>query len=130
MKKILVLTVALMLVASGSFAFELLSTTGVDGKLGFGDSVGTDNILYTDGIGLSPKVVAKYATDGTDAVTAQWYSIATVHPGGNMAYGTAQNVNNIFSKSYTTGDETATVLDTIPVSKASESEWTTNEWNL
>ena len=126
MKKILVLSIALALVASSSLAAEIDS---LDGKLTFGDSA-AGTMLKTEGIGLSPKVVAKFTSDGFDEVTAQWFAIATVHPGGNLAYGTAQNVNNIFSKTYTTGDETATVLDTIPTSKASESEWTTNEWNM
>jgi hypothetical protein len=126
MKKVFMLSIALVLVASSSFALDLDSA---DGKLVFpAASVGADNFLSTEGIGLSPKVVGKYVTDGTDNVTAQWYAIATVHPGGNMAYGTAQNVNNIFHKDYTTGDETATVLDTIPTTKASESEWTDNSW--
>lgn len=125
MKKILLLGAALIFVASSSFAAVVDSSNG---KLTFGTSA-TGTFLATDGIGLSPKVVASYVCDGTDEVTAQWYAMATVHPGGNLAYGTAQNVNNIFSHAYTTGDATATVLSTIPQTKASESEWTTNEWS-
>jgi hypothetical protein len=125
MKKILVISIALLLVASSSFAAPVNSTSG---KLVFGTSVGTDN-LSVNGIGLSPKVVAIYNSPGTDAVTSQWYSIGTVHPGGNMAYGTAQNLNNLFSKVYTTGDATATVLGTIPAVVCSDSVWISATWN-
>lgn len=125
MKKILVLSIALAMLATSSFAAEVKSE---DGKLVFGDSA-KDTNLNKGGIGISPKVVAKYVTDGTDQVTAQWYAAATVHPGGNEAYATAQNLNNILKRPYSTGDDTASVLDTIPTAKASESDWA-SDWKV
>lgn len=124
MKKILVLSIALVMVAGSSFAATIDSASG---KLTFGTSA-ANTVLNTEGIGLSPKVVAIYNTDGTDQVTAQWYSIGTVHPGGNMAYATAQNMNNIFSQAYTTGDATATVLGTIPATNVSQTAWEAASW--
>lgn len=124
MKKILVLSIALALMASSAFAFE---KTSASGKLTFGGSVTGTNLVA--GIGLSPKVVARYVTDGTDQVTAQWYGAATVHPGGNQAYATAQNLNNILHAAYNTGDSTATILGTIPATKASQDAWPTT-WTV
>lgn len=65
-------------------------------------------------IGLSPKVYARYVnTAGVSETTAQWYSIATVHPGGNIGYATAQDVNNIYMKAFTTGSQTTTITGAI-----------------
>jgi hypothetical protein len=126
MKKILVLTIALVFMAGSAFAASF-STTSADGKLAFGDCV--KNTQLYGGIGLSPKVAAYYVTDGDSTTTAQWYGISTVHPGGNTAYGTAQNLNNILHASYTTGDATATILTTIPDAKASLDQWPTT-WTV
>lgn len=123
MKKLVLMSIALVLVAGSAFA-EVVDSA--DGKLLFGDSA-QNTTLGEGGIGISPKVVARYVTDGTDQVTAQWYAVATVHPGGNEAYATAQNLNNILKRPYSTGDDTATVLTTIPETKASESDWAA-EW--
>ena len=125
MKKIMLIAlVAAFGFASNAAAYEVLSST-TPGKLTLGSSM-TPNAIE---IGLSPKVEAKYATDGTTDATAQWYAITTVHPGGNMAYGTAQNVNNIYQQGYTTGEATSTIFGTMPTTKASEAVWLDN-WSL
>jgi hypothetical protein len=89
-------------------------------------------------IGLSPKVVAHYFTDGADDETAQWYAISTVHPGGNIAYGTSQDVNNIYMKWYVTGTTVADTVDNVPAERDAVVDadtglgggWTDLEWSL
>lgn len=128
MKKITILTVlSLCFVFVGfcstSFAYNVYASGEI--TIGGNDADSTDIT-----IGLSPKVVAKYENPGTTDATAQWFAIATAHPGGNMIYGTAQNLNNIYSKEFTTGTAlSATVLD-IPTNANSASDWSDNGWDM
>lgn len=81
-------------------------------------------------IGLSPKVVARYKTSGTDATDTQWFAIGTLHPGGNKVFGTAQDVNNVYSQDHSTGTAVATSLDKIPALGQSSSVWSNAGWDL
>ena len=139
------LILALLLVSSSiSFAENGADHTS-DGNLNIGGTADSNgDATNTLNIGLSPRVMARYLTDGTSETTAQWYAIATVHPGGNVGYGTAQDVNNVYLSCYTTGDDTATITDNIPVEKNPEppgttdaegnpvaaATWTNNGWSL
>lgn len=117
MKKTVAVTMlGLLLLSSTAFAVnDVTSTTGVltigGGALASGDA------SKDLSIGLSPKVVGRYVTNGTTEVTAQWFAIATVHPGGNVGYATAQDVNNIYMKAFVTGDVTTSITDTIQEEK-------------
>lgn len=81
-------------------------------------------------IGLSPKVVARYINPGANDATAQWYSIATAHPGGNVKYGTAQNLNNVYRADFTTGTAINNTLLAIPSTQESASHWSESGWKL
>ena len=137
-----ILTILAILVFSTS-AFGAGADVTSDGNLNIGGSADSDGVATKElGIGLSPKVNARYVTDGTDETTAQWYAIGTVHPGGKIGYGTAQDVNNIYMISYVTGSAVSTVLDTMPTEKNPEegvdaegkpiaaATWTNNGWSL
>lgn len=120
MKKIMILAALLVfMTASMSFAaFTKLSTA----TPGFLTLTGPD----LDPIGLSPKCQAYYTTTGSNASDTQWYAISTVHPGGAKAYGTAQDLNNIYIKTHTTNpsqSDLTTILNTIPAIPASPSAW-------
>lgn len=122
MKKISFL--ALCLMALGTFGFvssaqaEVVFTTS--GSLAIGTAAGSNDLT----VGLSPKVYAKYANDGTTAATAQWFAIAAAHPGGNTIYGTSQDVNNIYQKAFLTGTTIDTSAMTIPLVPGSAAAWT------
>ena len=113
MKKIAMAMFGVLLLSSAAFA-AANDATSVDGVLNIGGT-GTSKDLT---IGLSPKVVARYVnTAAVDEITAQWYAIATVHPGGSVGYATAQDVNNIYMKAFKTGDVTTTITDAIQETK-------------
>lgn len=117
MKKIMVVMLGVMLLAAPALAAnDVTSTSGTLTIGGGAKADGTGNTAEMP-IGLSPKVVARYVTNGTNEVTAQWYSIGTVHPGGNIGYATAQDVNNIYMKFFPTGDDTVTITGAIQESK-------------
>lgn len=123
MKKIIIFSVVLALMATTSSFAATVTSSG-----GFLDltTAGTLTSGMKTKIGLSPKVSAYYVTTGVSDVTAQWYAISTGHPGGNVAYGTAQDLNNLYSKTFSTGTDTiTTVIAGIPQSKASASVWAT-----
>ena len=127
-KAFIIMMVVLLLAVSAHAGVE-----SADGELNL--FVEGTTILTDDGdgyapIGLSPKVQAFYVSNGGTVTESQWYAISTGHPGGNKVYATAQDVNNIFSKSYTTADEMSTYLQSIPTDPQSASVWTTNEWDL
>lgn len=128
MKKIIVLMTALFVAFSFTnvFAYEVLSTAGTDGKLELGAAASSRSLE----IGMSPKVVGIYFTDGTDQATSQWYAIGAVHPGGDEIYGTAQNLTNTYSKTYATGTAINSGLYDLPTGPNSDSEWVTNGWSL
>ncbi len=130
MKKMTVTLMTLftvLILSSNVFAYEILSTAGTDGKLEVG-GVTTGSAALE--VGLSPKVVAIYFTDGTTQATAQWYAIGAVHPGGNEIFGTAQNLTNTYSKGYLTGTAINSGLYGLPTGPDSDSEWVTNGWEL
>ena len=81
-------------------------------------------------VGLSPKVVAYYLSNGAGETASQWFAISTLHPGGNTVYGTAQDVNNVYSKGYTTGDDPTTYFADIPTDPQSASVWSDEGWSL
>ena len=113
MKKIAAVVFGVLFLSSAAFAANN-DATSVDGVLNIGGT-GTSKALS---IGLSPKVVARYVnTAATNEITAQWYAIASVHPGGNVGYATAQDVNNIYMKAFKTGDVTTTITETIQETK-------------
>lgn len=128
MNKIIVLLTVLCVFAftSNVFAYEVISTSGVAGKLEIGGSAGSEDTE----IGLSPKVVAIYFTNGTTQATAQWYAVGTVHPGGNEIFGTAQNLTNTYSKDYLTGTTINSTLYDLPTGPNSDVEWSDNGWEL
>ncbi|MGE4578639.1 MAG: hypothetical protein AB7F21_03795 [Desulfuromonadales bacterium] len=112
MKKTLFAVLSILLFASSAFAVatdtsseELVIGGGADNN-----GAATAELL----IGLSPKVVGHYLTDGTTESTAQWYAIATVHPGGNIAYATAQDLNNVYMIWYVTGTDPVTSVENVP----------------
>ena len=132
MKKIVVAVLGVLVFSTSAFA-AVNDVTSTTGSLVIGEGTRETSI------GLSPKVVARYVTNGTADETAQWYAIATVHPGGNLGYGTAQDVNNIYMKCYTTGGGTADITGSIPVepnpeppadAEALPTDWAGNEWFL
>ncbi len=128
MKKIVVFTFCLFLVLPVSGVFADNDVTSSGGQLTLGSTAGASTNPQLI-IGLSPKVVARYVTDGDSTVTAQWYAIGTVHPGGNLGYGTAQNLNNIYFMKYETGAATSTILDELPTTANSASDWSTS-WDM
>jgi hypothetical protein len=119
MKTIIIALFGVLLLSSAAFAVNDDSDVGAlnigGGVLTVGDDAGEASPDLT--IGLSPKVFARYLTDGDTETTAQWYAIATVHPGGNVGYATAQDVNNIYMKEFITGDVTTTITATIQEEK-------------
>lgn len=124
MKKIAIITfVFLALSVPSAFAISVASTTGTDGFLDL--STGSMTADTIDPIGLSPKVVGYYTSTGNSAETTQWYAIATVHLGGNLSYGTAQDLNNIYKSEFVTGTSVTTELEGIPSTAASASVWDT-----
>lgn len=136
MKKIILIVSISLFFASNAFA---VNTDTGDGSITIGGGAladGTDSPELT--IGLSPKVVAHYISEGTTEETAQWYAIGTVHPGGNLGYGTAQDVNNIYMLWYVTGQGTDTITSEVPAEKNPEPagpdelapDWTGNGWSL
>jgi len=98
------------------------------------ESAGGELTLPTSGsdlvIGLSPKVAAYYASNGATETASQWYSISALHPGGNTVYGTAQDVNNVYSKTYVTGEDPTTYFADIPTDPQSASVWSDEGWSL
>ena len=123
MKKIFVLSIVLLLFAASSYA----ATTSAEGELDLSGNVGGDSF---NPIGLSPKVVAYYLSNGTTETASQWFAISTLHPGGNTVYATAQDVNNVYSKGYTTGDDPTTYFADIPTDPQSASVWSDEGWSL
>lgn len=87
-------------------------------------------------IGLSPLVEANYVSGdgegggGTTKATTQWYAAAAGHPGGNKAYGTSQDLNNVYTKNYSTTSALSNVLTSIPTESQSDSAWTGAQWEL
>ncbi len=143
MKTIVLTMFAVFCLSTSAFAVADLTDSGALLIGGAADS----NAVVTQEltIGLSPRVSARYFTDGDSETSAQWYAIATVHPGGNVGYGTAQDVNNVFMIGYTTGSAVTTVTDVIPVEADPEATevvtdgvtttvaaqtWTALEWSL
>lgn len=137
MKKLSSLIAMMLLLGvfvSGSFAEDVISdtddakTTTVQekGELNIGSNAASTVL----NIGLSPKVVARYNNGGSTTATSQWYSIATGHPGGNVIYATAQDLNNIYKQPYITGTTIDDTILNISLTKASVSVWTTNNWVL
>lgn len=127
---ILVAVVVAFLAVSGTaFAADKINlASGVTSAELQINTAGTANSIK---FGLSPKVVARYYNPGTDQPSAQWYGLSTVHPGGTLAWATAQDLNNIYSKDYTTG----TTIDTInilklPSAAASVATWNGLGWSL
>lgn len=116
MKTIIVALFGVLLLSSSAFAAANDNTAS--GTLPIGGSALTAGGASGDlSIGLSPKVFARYVTDGDSEVTSQWYAIATVHPGGNVGYATAQDVNNIYMKAFVTGAATTTITGAIQTTK-------------
>ncbi|GAB6081217.1 hypothetical protein JCM30471_01310 [Desulfuromonas carbonis] len=115
----------LMLLVSANSVFAAHTGTLQSGEVSLSTSGGTPDPLI---IGLSPKVTARYINPGTTQATAQWFAIATAHPGGNTVYGTAQNLNNIWQKGFKTGTALTTDLMNIPVSVNSADDWSNNGW--
>ena len=143
MKTIFLTIFTVFCLASSAFAVNDLTDDGALEIGGATDSngVATNSLI----IGLSPRVTARYFTDGTNETAAQWYAIATLHPGGNVGYGTAQDVNNVFMRSYDAGAAVTTVTNTIPVTSdpqegtvevdgvvtpVAAATWTNNGWSL
>ena len=133
MKKIAVLFTFLILCFSvTSFAaLDELSSDGDDGNGADAQFTLTDSGSDTDDLtfGLSPNVVARYINPGTSDATGQWYSIGTVHSGGTKAFGTTQDLNNMYIKDYATGTAITNAIVDIPANSVSANAW--NEgWDI
>ena len=118
MKTIIVALFGVLLLSSAAFAVN--DDTSNESLNAGGGALADTTASASISIGLSPKVYARYVTDGTTEVTAQWYAIATVHPGGNVGYATAQDVNNIYMQKFVTGDVTTTITSQIQTAKAAD----------
>lgn len=127
MKKYIIFALCAMMGVCGSISTALAAETGsiTYGELVIGSASGESLT-----IGLSPKVGGRYINPGTDNATAQWFAIATAHPGGNMVYGSAQNLNNIYQKGFTTGTALDTTVMALPGTANSASEWSNAGWDL
>lgn len=127
MKKYIIFALCAMMGVCGSISTALAAETGT---ITYGELVlgATSGVSLT--IGLSPKVAARYINPGADNATAQWFAIATAHPGGNMVYGSAQNLNNIYQKGFTTGEALDTSIMALPGTANSASEWSDTGWRL
>ena len=126
MKKFVCLMVMFSAIGFASSAFaaaDAISTTAV---LQINAAGATNSIAF----GLSPKVVARYVNPGTSSVTSQWYSIGTAHPGGTTKYGTAQDLNNIYSAAYATGTAIDNTILNIATDASSASAWVNAGWEL
>ena len=110
MKKMFFQLILMLSIATLSFAAA--DETSI-GTLSVGGTNGTETLT----IGLSQGVTARYLGPGVAMTDAQWYAIATVHQGGNRAYGTGQDVNNIYFRDTIPGDDPNTALTEIPVEK-------------
>ena len=125
--KMILVIACVLAMGSTAFAGAYTSAEG-EGALALGAGSATTAPILT--IGLSPKVRASYFTDGTSAGTAQWYAIGTVHPGGTEVYGTAQNLNNVYKRTFTTGTTIDTAFFGLPSGPNSASDWSDNGWKL
>jgi len=123
-KKVLAVLFILSLCVTSAYA----DLSSADGKLDFsGNSKTTAGDTLV--VGLSPKVGMYYVSNGATEQASQWFAISAAHPGGNKAYGTAQDVNNIFTRDYDTASEMSTYLQSIPTVAESESAWTAADWS-
>lgn len=123
-KKITLLLIVSLFCVSSAYA----DLSSADGKLDFsGNSKTTSGDTLV--IGLSPKVGMYYVSNGATETDSQWFAISSAHPGGNRAFGTAQDVNNIFNRDYDTASEMSTYLQSIPTVAESETAWTDASWN-
>jgi len=131
MKKIMLV---LLLLCVGSFYSTVnvfaAAANGPDvvsaGQLVLGTDSATTKSLT---IGLSPKVVGAYFTNGTSTGTAQWFTIGAAHPGGLHLYGTAQNLTNNYKKKFTPGTTINKNLFALPAVPDSADDWSTG-WAL
>ena len=106
MKKIIIMLALMLSFTTLSFATEDATDTGVL-------SIGTGSVALT--VGISSGVSLRYVSPGDTPTNAQGYSIGAVHQGGNRAYVTAQDVNNIYFRDTLPGDEATAALGEIPV---------------
>lgn len=127
--KILSLMLFMMLALSANAFSAVIDSSGGELDL-FVAGTSVDANDGSAAIGLSPKVVAKYKSDGTNSTDTQWYAISAIHPGGNKVYGTAQNINNVYSQDHATGSNVDDSLDKIPASEDSAIDWSNNNWEL
>lgn len=124
MNKIVTMLLFVFFVCVGSASAATPSSGGtlsLDGVNSAG-AAATDVLV----VGLSPKVSVYQYTNGTAVTTSQWYSISSGHPGGNRCYGTAQDVNNIYYREYTTAAELSTYLQSIPQNDTTSATWATD----
>ena len=112
-------------------ALDELSTASTDGDGTDAQFTLTDTGSDAQDItfGLSPNVVARYINPGTTDATGQWYSIGTVHSGGTKAFGTTQDLNNMYIKDYNTGTDITTDILNIPPNSVSADAWETG-WEI
>lgn len=126
-KKIMLALVVMLFLSVNAYAGNVTSASGELDLFSATHVAATDT---QDPVGLSPKVEAYYVNIGTGTTDSQWYAISAIHPGGNKVYGTAQDVNNVYSQDHTTGTATATSLQKLPTGPLSGSLWSTNGWEL
>lgn len=119
MKKALVITSVLLLLASTSFATQVAS---VNGSLTIGGTAGSPTMLS----GLSSNVSAVYEPGAS--VKTQWYAIATSHLGGKQVYGTAQDVTALYKlvEEKTPGE--AATFEGMPTDTGSSATWSSGTW--
>ncbi len=123
MKKIMLILVALLLIATGAFA-DQTKATGTLTIGGGNKNDGTASKTLT--MGLSNSVVAVYE-DG-DTKQTQWYAIATAHPGGKQTYGTAQDVSSLYKlKDERTPGDTPDFTG-MPADDSASSTWSGDKW--
>lgn len=127
MKKISILALCLMALGTFGFASSALASAAVGPSNGSISMHTGSNPALT--VGLSPKVSAYYVNPGTSDATAQWFAMSTAHPGGNIIYGTAQDVNNIYQKGFTTGTALTSTNMATPAVAGSSAAWTGASWS-
>lgn len=124
MKKVLSITFALFFM---TVVVSSAATSSADGRLELTVDTASGDAAFS--VGLSPEVAMFHESNGTSPTSSQWYAISAGHPGGDRCYGTAQDVNNVYYREYSTAAELSTYLQSIPEDDTASSTWS-SDWDL
>lgn len=119
MKKILLLTSFILLLASYSFAAPQATN-------GASDFTVTNTAGPSLTFSFSSQVWAVYENGGDTA--PQWYAIATSHRGGTQQYGTAQDVTNFYKLVVEKVAGEAPVFNDLPTGTGASNVWSGGTW--